>query len=86
VFAPADDRKQSKPLVSRNSMFYYTLVRRLALSRVYGSVTNNNGFWIGFIDHSQVVTKNDNNSIADAHTTNSSKLSLLSQFSLDVSW
>jgi hypothetical protein len=39
-----------------------------------------------FIDHSQVVTTNNYNNIADFHTTNHSTLSLLSLFPLVFAW
>jgi hypothetical protein len=39
-----------------------------------------------FIDHAQVVTTNNYNTIADFHTTNHSTLSLLSLLSLVVTW
>jgi hypothetical protein len=39
-----------------------------------------------FIDHLQVVTTNNYNTIADVHATNHSTLSLLSLLSLDVTW
>jgi hypothetical protein len=41
---------------------------------------------IGFIDHLQVVTTNNYNSITDFHTTNHSTLSLLSLLSLVFTW
>jgi hypothetical protein len=42
------------------------------LSRVWGSVTNNNGFWIGFINTSLTITFNHNQFIT-AHNKSSAK-------------
>jgi hypothetical protein len=72
------------------------------LSCIRGSVTNNNGFLIEFIDTSSVGTTNHYTSIADFHTTNhkSSKSTFTSLYlvtalhdvfssavcSLDISW
>jgi hypothetical protein len=39
-----------------------------------------------FIDHLQVVTTNNYNTVADFHTTNDSTLNLLSLLSLVFTW
>jgi hypothetical protein len=53
------------------------------------AVTNNNGFWIGFINSSQVLTTSNCNTIADFHFTNHSTLIFsvcFHQSSISVSW
>jgi hypothetical protein len=50
------------------------------------SVQTGFGFVNRFIDHLQVVTTNNYNTIADFHTTNYSTLSLLSLLSLVFTW
>jgi hypothetical protein len=51
-------------------------------------VTYKTGFGLvtGFIDHLEVVTTNNYNTIARLHTTNHVTLSLLSLFSLVITW
>jgi hypothetical protein len=58
---------------------------RIMLSRVLVAV---DGFGLvnRFIDHLQVLTTNNCNTIADFHTTNHSTLSVLSLLSLVFTW